>query len=38
MRPREKRPVRVRAEITKSHAEKEADALLWTFTAAANDQ
>jgi hypothetical protein len=34
MRPREKRPVRVRAEITKSHAETDADALLWTFTAA----
>ena len=34
MRPREKRPVRVRAEITKSRAETEADALLWTFTAA----
>lgn len=34
MRPREKRPVRVRAEITKSQADSELGALLWTFTAA----
>ena len=33
VRPREKRPVRVRAEITKAHDWPSSDALLWTFTA-----
>jgi hypothetical protein len=33
VRPREKRPLRVRAEITKAHDWLEGDALLWTFTA-----
>jgi len=32
MRPRERRPVFVRAEITKAHDPFAGDALLWTFT------
>jgi len=32
MRPREKRPVRVRAEIVKAHAASGVDGVLWTFT------
>ena len=31
VRPREKRPVRVRAEITKAHDWVSSDAVLWTF-------
>ena len=32
VRPRDKRPVQVRAEITKSLAWPDREALLWTFT------
>jgi len=32
VRPRERRPVFVRAEITKAHDRFAGDALLWTFT------
>ena len=34
IRPREKRPVRVRAEITKARDWVSTDAVLWTFTEA----
>ena len=32
VRPRDKRPVRVRAEITKAHGWVYSNAVLWTFT------
>ena len=33
VRPREKRPVTVRAEISKAHGASPVEAFLWTFTA-----
>jgi len=33
VRPRDKRPLLVRAEITKAHDWRDGEALLWTFTA-----
>jgi len=32
VRPRERRPVHVRAEITRTRVRSEVDAVLWTFT------
>jgi hypothetical protein len=32
LRPREKRPLRVRAEITQAHDWLNSNAVLWTFT------
>jgi hypothetical protein len=32
VRPRERRPVQVRAEITKTRVGSKVDAVLWTFT------